>query len=55
VNGKVRDRIQFPVGASETEIKAAALKTEGAQKYLVGKSPAQVIYVPGRLVNIVVK
>ncbi|MBI5652604.1 MAG: leucine--tRNA ligase [Chloroflexi bacterium] len=55
VNGKVRDRIQFPVGASETQIKDAALKTEGAQKYLVGKSPAQVIYVPGRLVNIVVK
>ncbi len=55
VNGKVRDRIELPVGVSETEAKTAALKSENVLKYLSGKVPAQVIYVPGRLVNIVVK
>jgi leucyl-tRNA synthetase len=54
VNGKVRDRVQMPANASEDAIKAAALATEGAQKNLNGLAPKKVIYVAGRLVNIVV-
>ena len=54
VNGKVRDRVQMPADASEDAIKAAALATDGAQKNLDGRPPKKVIYVPGRLVNIVV-
>jgi leucyl-tRNA synthetase len=54
VNGKVRDRVTLPVGVSEAEAKDAALKAENVQKYLQGKPPKQVIYVPGRLVNVVV-
>jgi leucyl-tRNA synthetase len=54
VNGKVRDRVQVPADASEEAIKAAALAAEGAQKSLNGNAPKKIIYVPGRLVNIVV-
>ncbi|GAB4413055.1 MAG: hypothetical protein Fur0044_07410 [Anaerolineae bacterium] len=55
VNGKVRDKIEVPVEIGEAEARAKALATEGVQRHLEGKTPAKVIYVPGRLVNIVVK
>ncbi|MCS6911324.1 MAG: hypothetical protein NZM11_12280, partial [Anaerolineales bacterium] len=54
VNGKVRDHITVPADTSEDAIKAAALASEGARKYMDGKSPKNVVYVKGRLVNIVV-
>ncbi len=54
VNGKVRGRITVPADASEESIKAAAMTAEGVQKHLGGKEPRKVIYVPRRLVNIVV-
>jgi len=54
VNGKVRDRIEVPAGIGETEAKAVALASEGAQRFMEGKTPKTVVYVPGRLVNIVV-
>jgi leucyl-tRNA synthetase len=55
VNGKVRDRFDAPADVGEEEAKARALAAEGVQKYLEGKLPLKVVYVPGRLVNIVVK
>ena len=55
VNGKVRDRFEAPADIGEEEAKEQALATPGAQKHLDGKQPLKVIYVPGRLVNIVVK
>ncbi len=54
VNGKVRDRIQVPVGIPAEEAKAKALASEAVQRHLKGKAPRKVIYVPGKLVNIVV-
>jgi leucyl-tRNA synthetase len=53
VNGKLRDRIQVAAGIGEQEAKQAALASEAVQRHLGGKQPRQVIYVPGRLVNIV--
>ena len=53
VNGKVRDRLQLPVGTAEAEVKAAALASESVRRNLDGKEPRQVVYVPGRLLNIV--
>ncbi|GIK39803.1 MAG: leucine--tRNA ligase [Chloroflexota bacterium] len=55
INGKVRDKIEVPTDIEEAEAKAKALATGGAQRYSEGKTPLKVIYVPGRLVNIVVK
>jgi leucyl-tRNA synthetase len=54
VNGKVRDRLWVSAGANEEEIKAAALASEGVQKYLEGKPPRKVIVVQKRLVSVVV-
>ncbi len=54
VNGKLRDRVEVPVDVSPDDAKAAALATEGAQRFMAGKEPRKVIYVPGRLVNIVI-
>lgn len=54
VNGKVRDRIQAPVGISEEEAQQLALASEVVRRFMNGKEPRKVIYVPGRLVNIVI-
>lgn len=54
VNGKVRDRITVSVDISEEEARKTALASETIKKVLEGKEPRQVIYVKGRLVNIVI-
>ena len=54
VNGKLRDKITVAADATKDTIEAAAMATEGAQKFLNGNTPKKVIVVPGRLVNIVV-
>ena len=54
VNGKVRGRITMPVGLTEEEAREVALGSEAVQRHLDGKPPQKVIYVPGKLVNIVV-
>lgn len=53
VNGKVRDRIQVPVSISDTEAKSEALNSETIQRFIKGAEPRKIIYIPGRLVNIV--
>ena len=53
INGKLRDRLIVPADISETDAKAAALESDNIQTHLAGKTPKKVIYVPGRLVNIV--
>ncbi len=54
VNGKVRDRIQVPADISEDEAKSLALQSPAVQKRLNGGEPRRVLYVPGKLVNVVV-
>jgi leucyl-tRNA synthetase len=54
VNGKLRDRIIVPADVSDENAKAAALASEAVNKHLEGKTPKQVVYVKGRLINIVV-
>jgi leucyl-tRNA synthetase len=54
VNGKVRDRITVPVGISEEDAKSTALASEAVQRHLKGTPPRKIIFVPGRLVNVVV-
>ena len=55
VNGKVRGKFQLPVGSSEAEAKQSALNDPNVKKWIDGKTIDQVRYVPGRLLNIVVK
>jgi leucyl-tRNA synthetase len=53
VNGKVRDKLEVPVGIDAEEVKAQAQTASGIQRYLDGQTTVKVIYVPNRLVNIV--
>ena len=54
VNGKVRSRIQVPKDASQTDVEEQVRGDERLQKFLDGKTPKRFVYVPGRLINLVV-
>ena len=54
VNGKVRSRVKMPAGASDEQIRQAALADPRLVEALAGKTPRNVIVVPGRLVNVVI-
>jgi leucyl-tRNA synthetase len=54
VNGRLRDRIVVPVAISEDDATKVALESERIQQY-VSTGVERVIYVPGRIINIVTK
>ncbi len=54
VNGKVRDRIEAPADIEEDAAKELALASENVKAQMDGKEIRKTIYVPGRLVNLVV-
>ncbi|HUT97284.1 MAG TPA: class I tRNA ligase family protein, partial [Dehalococcoidales bacterium] len=55
VNGKLRERMTVPVSITEDEAKEKALASPKVKAHTEGKKIVKVIYVPGRLVNVVVK
>lgn len=55
VNGKIRDTIEVHVNASEAEVTQIAQASANVQKHTEGKAIVKVIYVPQKIVNIVVK
>jgi len=55
VNSRLRDKIMVPADISEEAAKETALKSEKLKKWTEGKETLKVIYIKGRLVNIVVK
>jgi leucyl-tRNA synthetase len=55
VNGKVRDRIEVPADISEGEARAAALDNARIASFIGDNTIQKVIYIPGKLVNIVVR
>ena len=54
VNGKVRDRIQVSVNIGEAEAQELALASPKVRAFTQDKRIDKAIYVPGRLVNVVV-
>ncbi|MEN8098195.1 MAG: leucine--tRNA ligase, partial [Chloroflexota bacterium] len=54
INGKVRDRIEVPAGIDEDEAKQKALESQTVAGYLQGREVRRTVYVPGRLINIVI-
>ncbi|MCH8087908.1 MAG: leucine--tRNA ligase [Chloroflexi bacterium] len=55
VNGKVRDRVTVPASVTEEEAKELAMASDRVKAHLKGRKLSRVIYVPGRLVNIVAR
>jgi leucyl-tRNA synthetase len=53
VNGKVRDKLTVPVGVSKNEIQTLALGSDRIRRFVDGAPIANVVYVPGKLLNIV--
>ncbi len=54
-NGKMRFNMELPVSMTKEEIIKVVLADERTQKWLAGATPANIIVVPGRIVNIVIK
>jgi leucyl-tRNA synthetase len=55
VNGRVRGRVTLPADVGEAEALATAKASERVAEYLSGSTIVKEIYVPGRLINFVVK
>jgi leucyl-tRNA synthetase len=55
VNGKVRDRIEVPADISEDEAHRLASQSPRVQAHIDEATVQQVVYVPGKLVNLVVR
>jgi leucyl-tRNA synthetase len=53
INGKHRTNLTFSMHATAQEIEAAVLADELVQKWLEGKTPKKVIFVKGKIVNLV--
>ncbi len=53
VNGKVRDRIDVPAGIDEAAARELALASDNVRAHVDGQSIRKVVYVPGRLINLV--
>ena len=54
VNGKVRDKIEINANLSKDEIEKIALNSENVQKWINNKELRKVIFIPPKLINIVI-
>jgi len=54
VNGKVRDRVEAEASISQKEAEKLTFLRENVKKWTAGKEIKRVIFVPGKLINIVV-
>jgi leucyl-tRNA synthetase len=55
VNGKVRGKISVSADVDQREVESEALQDQKVRSFLNGKKVQKVVYVPRRLVNIVVE
>jgi leucyl-tRNA synthetase len=55
VNGKLRERAEVPATISQDEAEALVVRLERVREVIAGKKVTRVIFVPGRLINIVAR
>lgn len=55
VNGKMRGKVEVAVGVAQEDALAAAQGLPAVQKQLEGKDVKKVIFVPGKILNIIAK
>ena len=55
INGKLRDKLEVPRGMPQKEIEHQALEAGKIPKYIEGKEVIKIIFVPNKLVNVVVR
>jgi leucyl-tRNA synthetase len=54
VNGKLRTTININLNAAQPQVEEIVLSNAVIQKWLEGKPPKRIIYVKGKMVNVVV-
>jgi leucyl-tRNA synthetase len=54
INGKPRAEMEFALDAAESDIQAQVLADATVQKWLEGKAPKKIIYVKGKMINVVI-
>jgi leucyl-tRNA synthetase len=54
INGKVRARIPMPRGLTQDQAQSTALSDENVRKYVNGGQVKKVVFVPDRLINLVI-
>jgi len=55
VNGKLRGQVEVASPPQEPEVLAAVDANEKIQQWVAGKQIVKKVYVPGKLVNVVVR
>lgn len=54
INGKLRTTMQLSLAAEQAEIEKAVLANDAVQKWLEGREPKKIIFVKGKMINIVI-
>ena len=54
INGKLRTNISIALSATEAEVSEIVVSNEIVQKWLGGTAPKKIIFVKGKMVNLVV-
>jgi len=53
-NGKLRFQFELPIGITPREAEAAVIAAPESQKWLAGGAPKKVVFVAGKIINVVV-
>lgn len=54
INGKVRTNLTLPMDITQAEVEPIVLGNEVVQKWLEGKTPKKIIFVKGKMINVVI-
>jgi leucyl-tRNA synthetase len=54
INGKTRTELTIALDATQQQVEELVLKSDVVKKWTGGKSPKKIIYVRGKMVNVVV-
>jgi leucyl-tRNA synthetase len=54
INGKVRTNINISLDAAQPQVEEIVLANDIVQKWLEGKQPKKIIYVKGKMINVVI-
>ena len=54
INGKLRTTLNMPLDMDQKEVEEIVLQNDVVKKWLDGKSPKKIIFVKGKMVNVVI-
>lgn len=54
INGKLRTTLTLSLELQQTEVEAIVLQNDVVQKWLEGKAPKKIIFVKGKMINVVI-